>query len=173
MTNSTDGVSIPSTPAGARSARACGASASSFPNDYWLKLDHEDAYPAEFVDCAHRGRLSRRPHPGRVRRRRAAAVGRAAPSWRLSTSPAAMPRACHAQMYTMGTGAAARQRRAEAQVPAGHRRRHAAPAGVRRHRADHRLRYHPAQDARRQDKATTATSSTARRCGRPACCSPT
>ena len=38
---------------------------------------------------ADRGRLSRRADPGGVRRRRAAAVGRPAPSWRPSTSPAA------------------------------------------------------------------------------------
>ena len=48
-----------------------------------------------------------------------------------------------------GHAAAARQRGAEAALPAGHReRRHPLP-GVWRHRADDRLRHHPAQDPRR------------------------
>ena len=47
-----------------------------------------------------------------------------------------------------GHAAAARQRGAEAPIPAGDRRRRAAPAGVRRDRADHRLRHHAAEDPR-------------------------
>ena len=42
--------------------------------------------------------------------------------------------ACHAQMYTMGTVAEARQRGAEAALSARHRQRRIAPAGLRRDR---------------------------------------
>ena len=55
---------------------------------------------------------------------------------------------CHAQMYTMGTRAAARQRRAEGEIPARDRQRQIAAAGVRRHRADQRHRHLLAEDRR-------------------------
>ena len=54
--------------------------------------------------------------------------------------------ACHAQMYIMGSAAAARQRGAEAALPAEDRDRRIAPAGLRRHRADQRHRHHLDQD---------------------------
>ena len=51
---------------------------------------------------------------------------------------------------------------AEAALPAADRQRRAAPAGLRRHRAERRLRDHPHRDDGRARRATT-TSSTARR----------
>ena len=56
--------------------------------------------------------------------------------------------ACHAQMYIMGTRPAARLGSAEGDVPAEDRQRRAAPAGVRRHRADQRHRHHGAAHRR-------------------------
>ena len=53
-----------------------------------------------------------------------------------------------------GHAAAARLRRAEARVPAEDRERRAAPAGVRRHRADDRLRHDAAEDDGRRARAT-------------------
>jgi pyruvate kinase len=71
--------------------------------------------------------------------------------------------ACHAQMYTMGTllrhGSEEQKRRWLPEDRSGA----AAPAGVRGHRAHHRLRHHPAAHARRA--RATATWSTARRSG--------
>ena len=100
--------------------------------------------------CADRGRLPRRADPGGVRRRRAAAVGRLRHPRDHPRDGLQRGRLPRADVHH-GHGAAARQRRAEAEVPAGHRLGRAAPAGVRRHRAHHRLRHHPAQDARRQE----------------------
>ena len=57
--------------------------------------------------------------------------------------------ACHAQMYTMGTLLRHGSDAQKARVPAADRIRRAAPAGVRRDRAERRLGHDPDQHARR------------------------
>ena len=98
----------------------------------------------------HGGRLSLRAHSRRVRRLGAAhqcCLRSARDHPRQPVQRGRLPRAD----VHHGHGAAARQRGAEAEVPAGHRQRGTQAAGVRRHRADHGLRHHPAQDAGRQE----------------------
>jgi alkylation response protein AidB-like acyl-CoA dehydrogenase len=73
-----------------------------FPNEYWLKLDHEDAYPSEFVaaltEAGYLGALIPEEYDGT-----------GLPLSRRLRNPGDDPRvgcnaaACHAQMYTMGT----------------------------------------------------------------------
>ena len=120
---------------------------------------------------ADRGRLAGLPDPRGVRRRRAGHhrgqhhPGGAQPLRRqLGRLP--RPDVHH------GHAAAARQRGAEAALPAEDRQRRAAAPGVRRDRAQRRLRDHPHRDDGRP-QAATGTSSTARRSGSRACCSPT
>ena len=118
-----------------------------FPGEYWRKLDRERAYPTEFVQRPHRGRLSRRADPRGIRRRRPAAVGRRGdprddPRRRLQRRR--LPRAD----VHHGHHPAARLAEAEAGVPAEDRHRRTAPAGVRRHRADQRHRHHLAAHLR-------------------------
>ena len=64
---------------------------------------------------ADQGRLSRRADPGAIRRQRTDHDAPPPRSWRKSRPPAATARACHAQMYTMGTllrhGSAAQKER--------------------------------------------------------------
>ena len=111
-----------------------------------------------------RGRVSRLADPGGVWR-----VGLADPRRRgdprrdqrlgLHRKPGPCPDVHH------GHGVAARQRRAEAALSAQDRIGRIAPAGVRRHRADHRLRHDQAQDPRRARGQFATTSSTGRRSG--------
>ena len=49
MTNSTEVVSIPLDPGWAEIRDGVKRICDRFPNEYWLKLDHESAYPTEFV----------------------------------------------------------------------------------------------------------------------------
>jgi acyl-CoA dehydrogenase len=73
-----------------------------FPNAYWLKLDHEDAYPADFVTAltegGYLGALIPEDYGG-------AGLPLSAAVAILETIHAegANAAACHAQMYTMGT----------------------------------------------------------------------
>jgi alkylation response protein AidB-like acyl-CoA dehydrogenase len=73
-----------------------------FPNDYWLKLDHDDAYPAEFVtaltEAGYLGALIPEEFGG-------SGLPLSAGCAILETIHAsgANAAACHAQMYTMGT----------------------------------------------------------------------
>ena len=150
MTKSTEAVSIPLDPGWDEIREGVRRICERFPNDYWVKLDHESAYPTEFVDAlteaGYLGALIPEEYGG-------AGLPLSAGCAILETihesglQRGGLPRAD----VHHGHGAAARQRGAEAEVPAGHRLGRAAPAGVRRHRADHRLRHHPAQDARRQE----------------------
>ena len=66
--------------------------------------------------------------------------------------------ACHAQMYTMGTLLAPRQRGAKKTLPAENRHRRAAPASLRRHRTQRRLGEHAHPDQRRHARATNISS---------------
>ena len=73
-----------------------------FPNDYWVKLDHESAYPTAFVDAltkaGYLGALVPEAYGG-------AGLPLSAASAILETihETGCNAAACHAQMYTMGT----------------------------------------------------------------------
>ncbi len=124
-----------------RSARRCVRCARTFPGEYWRKLDRERAYPAEFVDGADQGRLPRRADPRAVWRQRAHHAWRPRAIMEEIHAAGCNGAACHAQMYIMGTvlrhGSDAQKQQ---YLPAIARGR-AAPAGLRRHRADLRHRY--------------------------------
>ena len=111
-----------------------------FPGEYWRELDRERAYPTEFVksltEAGYLAALIPEQYGGSGLPMRAAAA-----IMEEIHASGCNGAACHAQMYTMGTHPAARQRGAEEEVSAGHRRRKAAAAGVRRHRADLRHRH--------------------------------
>ena len=143
----------------------------SYPGDYWRKLEAEQAYPTEFVAELTEGgflaALIPEEYGGAGLPLRAAAV-----ILEEINASGCTASQCHAQMYIMGTllrhGSEEQKQRYLPDIASGR----IAPAGVRRHRADHRLRHHQAEDPRGAAKAT-ATSSTARRCGPRARCTPT
>ena len=112
-----------------------------FPGEYWRKLDRERAYPTEFVAALTKAGFLAALIPEEYG---GSGLAHAAPpprSWRRSTPSGCNGAACHAQMYTMGTllrhGSAEQK---QSYLP-GDRQRRAAPAGVRRHRADLRHRH--------------------------------
>ena len=133
-----------------------------FPDTYWRELDAQRGYPDGVREGADRRRISGGADSGRIRR-----------SWSRHHRGGSHPRGnqpmrCERRGVPRadvhhGHAAAPRQRRAEARVSSGDRRRRAPAAGVRRDRADDRLRYDTAQDhgGREGDR----TSSTARRSG--------
>ena len=93
-----------------------------FPNEYWVKLDHEAAYPTEFVtaltEAGYLGALIPEEYGGSgLPLSAACAVLETIHDSRLQCRR--LPRAD----VHHGHGAAARQRGAEAEVSAGHRRR--------------------------------------------------
>jgi acyl-CoA dehydrogenase len=102
MTNSTEGVSIPLDPGWAEIREGVKRVCERFPNEYWLKLDHEDAYPAEFVaaltEGGYLGALIPEEYEG-------AGLPLSAACAILETihESGCNAAACHAQMYTMGT----------------------------------------------------------------------
>ena len=121
-----------------------------------------------------RGGISRGADPGGVRRRR--------PGYRRRRDHPRGDQPQRRQRRRLpcadvhdGYAAAPRLRGAEAGVPAEDRHRRAAAAGLRRHRADHRLRHDAVEDHGDADTAT-ATSSAARKSGsrarstRTCCC---
>ncbi len=119
-----------------------------FPGEYWQKLDAAKEYPHAFVDALteheYLAALIPEEYGGAGLPLRAASVI-------LETIHAS---GCNARRLSRadvhdGNAPASRQRAAEARVPAEDRVGRAATAGVRRHRADHRVRHHAAQDARR------------------------
>ena len=116
-----------------------------YPGTYWSGLEDKEAYPTEFVERTDRGRLPRRADPRGIRRLRPAAARRGGDPGgnqrlRLRRQPGPRADVHH------GHAAAARQRGAEAKIPAGDRRRPHPPAGVRRHRTDHRVGHHAVED---------------------------
>jgi acyl-CoA dehydrogenase len=102
MINSTEGVSIPLDPGWAEIRDGVKRVCERFPNEYWLKLDHEDAYPAEFVaaltEAGYLGALIPEEYEG-------AGLPLSAACAILETihESGCNAAACHAQMYTMGT----------------------------------------------------------------------
>ncbi len=118
--------------------RLCAA----FPGEYWRKLDAGRDYPTEFVTALTEAGYLSALIPEEYRRDPASAFPPRPRSSKKIQSEGCNGGACHAQMYTMGTILRHGIDRAEAAVPAEDRQRRAAPAGLRRHRADQRHRHH-------------------------------
>jgi acyl-CoA dehydrogenase len=102
MTKSTDAVSIPIDPGWGEIREGVRHVCDEFPNDYWVKLDHESAYPTGFVDAltkaGYLGALIPEEYGG-------AGLPLSAGCAILETihETGCNAAACHAQMYTMGT----------------------------------------------------------------------
>ncbi|MET0191918.1 MAG: acyl-CoA dehydrogenase family protein, partial [Hyphomicrobiaceae bacterium] len=102
MTKSTEGVSIPLDPGWDEIREGVKRVCERFPNEYWLKLDHEDAYPSEFVaaltEAGYLGALIPEEYDG-------IGLPLSAACAILETihEQGCNAAACHAQMYTMGT----------------------------------------------------------------------
>jgi acyl-CoA dehydrogenase len=102
MTDSTEGVSIPLDPGWGEIRDGVRHVCERFPNEYWLKLDHEAAYPTEFVaaltEAGYLGALIPEEYEG-------AGLPLSAACAILETihEQGCNAAACHAQMYTMGT----------------------------------------------------------------------
>jgi acyl-CoA dehydrogenase len=98
-----DMISMPVKPAWTDIRDAVGRLCEDFPNEYWLKLDKEDAYPHRFRGSADRKRFSRRADPRGIRRLWPAACGGGRGAGNDPRQAGCNAAACHAQMYTMGT----------------------------------------------------------------------
>ena len=102
MTTSTDAVSIPIEAGWTDIREGVQRICEQYPNAYWMKLDHESAYPAEFVDAlteaGYLGALIPEEYGG-------AGLSISAGCAILETihESGCNAAACHAQMYTMGT----------------------------------------------------------------------
>jgi acyl-CoA dehydrogenase len=102
MSNATETVSIPLDPGWGEVRDGVRHICEQFPNAYWVKLDHESAYPTEFVDALTRagylGALIPEEYGG-------AGLPLSAGCAILETvhETGCNAAACHAQMYTMGT----------------------------------------------------------------------
>ena len=134
-------------------ARPSAISAGPFPTRTGASSTRERAYPGRVRQGADRRGLSRGAHSRGVRRLR--------PRHRRSVDHPGGDQPQRRQRRRVpradvhdGHAAAARLGRAEARVPAEDRDRRAAPAGVRRERADDRLRHHAAEDDGRSARAT-------------------
>src|SRR6476619_3092400 len=102
MTKSSDAVSIPLDAGWEEIREGVKRVCERFPNEYWLKLDHEDAYPSEFVaaltEAGYLGALIPEEYDG-IGLTLSAACASLEPIHEQGCNAAA----CHAQMYTMGT----------------------------------------------------------------------
>ena len=102
MTKSTEAVSIPLEPGWAEIREGVRRICEQYPNAYWMKLDHESAYPFEFVnaltEAGYLGALIPEEYGG-------AGLPISAGCAILETihESGCNAGACHAQMYTMGT----------------------------------------------------------------------
>ena len=143
-----------------------------YPGEYWRDLEERSAYPTELVNDLTAGgflaALIPEEYGGAGLPIRAAAA--ILEEINIAGCTATQ---CHAQMYIMGTLLRHGNEEQKKRYLPGHRERRIAPAGVRRHRADHRLRHDEAEDARGAQGQRPATSSTARRSGPRARCIPT
>ena len=118
-----------------------------FPGEYWRKLDRADGVPEGVRRRADGGRLPLGADPRGIWRLRAEAVGGGRDPGRDPARRLQRRRLPRPDVHD-GHRAAARQRRAEGEVPARDRQRQIAAAGVRRHRADQRHRHLLAEDGR-------------------------
>ena len=119
-----------------------------FDSAYWQRVDKSRGVSRRVRQSAHRRRMARGAHSHRVRRRRTVAhrsVGHSRGDQPLRRELRRVPRAD----VHHGHAAAARLGGAEAALPAQDRVGRAAPAVVRRHRADDGNRHDEAQDVRR------------------------
>ena len=114
-----------------------------FPGEYWRELDRERAYPTEFVGALTEAGFLAASFP----RSMAAPASASSPprrSSRRSSAPAATAppatRRCTSWARCCATAAPAQKAQYLPKIAIGR----AAPAGVRRHRADHRHRHHRA-----------------------------
>lgn len=102
MSSKSEAVSILIDPGWGDIREGVGRICERFPNDYWVKLDHEAAYPTEFVkaltDAGYLGALIPEEYGGSGLPISAAC----AVLETIHDSPCNAA-ACHAQMYTMGT----------------------------------------------------------------------
>jgi acyl-CoA dehydrogenase len=102
MSNRTETVSIPLDPGWGEIREGVRHTCEQYPNAYWVKLDHESAYPTEFVDAltkaGYLGALIPEEYGG-------AGLPLSAGCAILETvhETGCNAAACHAQMYTMGT----------------------------------------------------------------------
>ena len=102
MTTSDAGLEMPLDPQWGEIREGVRRVCEGFPNAYWMKLDHDDAYPAEFVsaltEAGYLGALIPEEYNG-------AGLPLSAAVAILETihSEGCNAAACHAQMYTMGT----------------------------------------------------------------------
>jgi acyl-CoA dehydrogenase len=102
MSNRTETVSIPLDPGWGEIRDGVRHVCDQYPNAYWMKLDHESAYPTEFVDAltkaGYLGALIPEEYGG-------AGLPLSAGCAILETvhETGCNAAACHAQMYTMGT----------------------------------------------------------------------
>jgi alkylation response protein AidB-like acyl-CoA dehydrogenase len=114
MTDDTTAVTLPLDPGWSDIREGVRRICDAFPNDYWVRLDHEAAYPTEFVraltGAGYLGALIPEEYGGSGLPLSAAC----AVLETIHDSPCNAA-ACHAQMYTMGTvlrhGSAAQKRR--------------------------------------------------------------
>ena len=124
-----------------------------FPDGYWRELDARRGVSGRVRQGADRRRVSGGADSRRSTAARAWASRKPRSSSKRSIAAAPTPapatRRCTRWARCCGT---ARTRRSASTCPDCHRR--AAPAGVRRQRADHRLRHDAAQDDRRRARAT-------------------
>ena len=102
MTQSSDAVTIPLQPGWEEIREGVKRVCERFPNEYWLKLDHEDAYPSEFVaaltEAGYLGALIPEEYDGT-----GLPLSAACAILETIHESGCNAAACHAQMYTMGT----------------------------------------------------------------------
>ena len=136
-----------------------------FPDAYWLKKDHDGGFPHDFhkamADAGWLGICVPEEYGGSGLGITEAAIMMRA----IAESGAGMSgaSAVHINVFGLNPGRRVRHRGA-AQAHAAADGRGPREGLLRRHRAQHRPQHHPAQDPRGAPR-TTATSSTARRCG--------
>ncbi len=119
-----------------------------FPSEYWRKLEDNDDYAEEFVkelsDAGYLAAQIPEEYGGSGLPLRAGCA-----ILEEINANGCHGGACHAQMYMMGMLLRHGTRSAEAAISARHCRRQNPLSGLRRHRADHGLRHHQAEDAGR------------------------
>ena len=141
-----------------------------FPGSYWRGLE-PDRYPEEFVTAlTEHGWLA-----ALIPEQYGGAglpLGAAGVILEEISASGGNPGACHAQMYVMGTLLRHGNEEQRQRWLPGDRRRAAAAAGLRRHRAGRRVGHHLDQDPR-EAHGVRVDRSTARRSGRRAPSTPT
>ena len=171
MADTSDAVSIPLDPGWAEIREGVKRICERFPNEYWVKLDHAAEYPTEFVEAlteaGYLGGLIPEEYGG-------SGLPLSAGCAMLETihETGCNAAACHAQMYTMGTvlrhGTEEQKQKYLPGIASGKLRLQAFGVTEPTTGSDTTQ-----LKTRAEKQGNNATSSTARRCGRAACCSPT